>query len=851
MARVHAVILHHRGEEMLAACLRTLLASRDVELEVVLFANGCDEPLPPIVEEERRIHVLRSAAGVGFAEGNNRAVAWAGERLGAPDYYYFLNNDTESEPDALALLVEALERRPQAGIAGPRLMIQASPDHLNSLGLNVTADAWGWDEGIGRSLADYGPLPPEREVLAVTGAAVLVGGELLERIGGWTEIYEYYFEDIDLCLKAQAVGRTVVHVPRAVVYHRISATMTIGSERKEFYFWRNRLVLAAIHWPPGLLLALLYRALVLEIWRQRRDDRALQRRALREALSRLPRLLRERRRWRGRRAWRRHLRAPGSVPVISLPEAVGQSAVDSARPPDDRHVIAITPEREPWSELAGLAPRAGRRRLLVVGSAPLPFEEARMHFTPGFRTWQLASALATDGHAVCVLAGRIPGCYEVEPEPVVAHSAAAHGHDGLVAFSVAEDRLDADEVLTAAVRAFTPDAVVATSLLPASRACGAAADLPMWVDFPGDPMAEAQAKAVTTGAPQAAAYRHRLLPLLDRGDAFSTVSDAQRLALIGQLGLTGRLAAANAGHELVHVVELALPPGALGDAETTSSPPGELEEDDFVVLWSGGYNTWCDADTLFAGLELAMAERPQLRFVATGGDIPGHDVTTYERFRAKVASSPFADRYRILGALAESAAATYWRRADLGILCELPLYERSLGSAGRLLRWIAMGLPFVCTRLSPLGEEVERAGFAFTYPAGDAEALARRLVAAADGRAALAGLREEMRIWGVKRYGEAVTTSPLLAWARSPRRACDAGAARVEATLGADLLPFAAELRALREELTFAAERRKQLEAEYHDVRAELGRIHHSMMWKTWMLLYRLRSLLPRRRMAR
>ncbi len=46
---------------------------------------------------------------------------------------------------------------PKAAVVGPTLLIDWAPDYLNSLCLNVTDDAWGWDEGIGISLADYGP----------------------------------------------------------------------------------------------------------------------------------------------------------------------------------------------------------------------------------------------------------------------------------------------------------------------------------------------------------------------------------------------------------------------------------------------------------------------------------------------------------------------------------------------------------------------------------------------------------------------------------------------------------------------------------------------------------------------
>ncbi|MEM7356713.1 MAG: glycosyltransferase, partial [Acidobacteriota bacterium] len=147
--RVHAVIVHHRGEAMLARCLESLMASIRVELEVVVVANHCQEPLPELAHTSPQVHVVTSETSLGFSAANNLGVAWAKQHLGQPEFYYFVNNDTESTEDALVRLIAALEARPEAAMAGPKLLILDADDHYNSLGINVTEDGWGWDEGIG------------------------------------------------------------------------------------------------------------------------------------------------------------------------------------------------------------------------------------------------------------------------------------------------------------------------------------------------------------------------------------------------------------------------------------------------------------------------------------------------------------------------------------------------------------------------------------------------------------------------------------------------------------------------------------------------------------------------------
>jgi FkbM family methyltransferase len=323
--RITAVTVHHAGADLLDRCLTSLLASLEVELSVVVVDNACPEPLPAVVGEAS-IHVVRSEEPIGFSAANNLGVAWAEEHLGEPDLYFFVNNDTVTPPETLLTLAGELALHPECGIVGPRLMIWHAEGHLNSLGLNVTRVGEAWDEGIGIHLDDYGPLPPRREVLAVTGSALLIRAAALEQIRGWTELYGYYYEDIDLCLKARRRGWTVRHVPDAVVEHAVSATADRIPDFKRMLSWRNQMVLLALHWPwrlaPRVIPYLLGRELG-TLWRRwrlgARDDARLQLESWRGALALLPRAWRER--WRNGRVtdWASRLLPPGSVPVIRLP----------------------------------------------------------------------------------------------------------------------------------------------------------------------------------------------------------------------------------------------------------------------------------------------------------------------------------------------------------------------------------------------------------------------------------------------------------------------------------------------------------------------------------------------------
>ena len=828
-ARIHAVVVHHRGQEMLDICLRTVLESEGVELDVVVVSNHCLEPLPDLVEEHPRVHVVETGKPIGFSEANNVGVRWAKHQMGPADYYYFLNNDTESRPDTLSELVSALYSRPRAAAAGPLTLIQAFPDHLNSLGINVTVDAWGWDEGIGQRLESYGPLPEAREVLTITGSAYLVEAEIYDRVGGWTEAYEWYFEDIDLGIKIWKQGREVLHVPQAEILHRVSATMTVGAERKQYFFWRNRLVLALIHWPTELLWPLLRRAVYWEILKAPWADSRLQRKALLGALPLVPKALLLRRKLRGPEDWKKLLRPAGSVPVIKLPgtDTAAQapesesaandtnaetSAETSAGGSADGGAMETRPELpvgsdtgvqnpelvrgrramipapgDPWRAAtefkAQHAPAeestdSAPKRVLVVGWGPLPFEEQRMNYAPGTRSLQFAQALADAGHGVCLAYARIPGSYFGQPADLITWR-----EENLLIYQMGLPTFDHPGALEGLVKAFDPHVLVGAAPLPSRRALRLADDRPVWVDLFGDPMAEAQAKdrAQPDGedGDHLTAYWQLMQELLARGDAFSSVSARQRYAVIGQLGVSGRLNRATAGRELVHVVPCSIDCPAAAPPEIdepTKNLPAALPDgygDSFLVLWSGGFNTWCDVDTLFDGLEIAMSKEPNLRFVATGGAIEKHDSGTFHRLRSRVSASLFADRFALLGCLPKERADQIRDRADLLVVTERPLYERELGSSGRLLDWIARGRPCLCTRQSEIGALIATHGLGLSYETGNAASFAERVLEGAADPDRLQELGRKAQIFAHEHFSHTRTTEPLVAWVASGGRAPD------------------------------------------------------------------------------
>lgn len=419
-------------------------------------------------------------------------------------------------------------------------------------------------------------------------------------------------------------------------------------------------------------------------------------------------------------------------------------------------------------------------KVCLVGVGTPSFLPARVHTGPSLRTTHFACALAAAGHEVSVIytsGSAHPGltpAFDIKPLD----------YGGAVAGCLGVDEKDFDGPrLRSFIEESGFNAIVGVTAYAAALVARLGLGLPFWADVFGDPMAEAQAKAVATGNDAVLVRFWSMLgPVLEKADRFSAVSRAQSHALVGQLGLAGRLCASTAGQALVEVVPCAAATvgrhGQDSQDDLASSLPDFPPADSFVVLWSGSFNTWCDIEGLFAGLNEAMEAEPSLHFVATGAGIKGHDEDSYRRFSSLVATSPYSRRFHLYGWVESQTLPACYDRADVGVVFEHDLYERRLGSENRVVQWMAAGLPSVSTGLSELGVCLRARGLAFACSHGDPSSLAHALVELARDRRRVAAAGLACRSYAERCFSFDVTARPLLDWCAAPVRAADSGRQR-------------------------------------------------------------------------
>ncbi|MCE7945877.1 MAG: glycosyltransferase [Chloroflexi bacterium CFX4] len=407
-------------------------------------------------------------------------------------------------------------------------------------------------------------------------------------------------------------------------------------------------------------------------------------------------------------------------------------------------------------------------RVLIFGFAPLPSEPYRVA-GPSLRTWHFISALRAAGHDLCLIGDRMAGLYPEDLPPLITTQ-----QERFTYHSVHDILWHDPKALRPLINAFAPECAIAVTTPAASIAAANIGELPLWCDLYGSIMAEAQLKALLYADDQYLAHFWNMERLaLERADKFSAVSERQQWSIIGELGLWGRLNQWTSGYHFATTIPIA--------SEDTPFTATErfmrgvrVPEDAFLILYSGGYNTWTDVDTLFSALEQVMQAHPKAHFVSTGGAIYGHDDFTYRRFERLIAESAQRERYHLCGWIGAQDLINLYLESDVAVNTDRFAYETLLGSRTRILDWLRAGLPCVSSDLTELAQSVAAYGAGFTYPPEDAAALAKCLLACAEPERA-AQMRHNARRLLTERYTYQVTSAALLAWVAAPQRAPDVG----------------------------------------------------------------------------
>lgn len=214
-------------QAMLASLRATLPAG--LAHEIILVDDGSTDGTrdwlkslsptrPAAPSTESSVRVILNDRNLGYAGANNRGAA-----LARGEFLALLNNDLVLLPQWLEPMLAAhASLRGRAGLIG-NVQLDAKTGVIDHAGIvvNLTGKpvhARALPPLLSRVLRPVRPVP------AVTGACVLLSRALWQQLGGFDEAYVNGGEDIDLCFRARAAGRTNAVALRSLVRHHVSSS---------------------------------------------------------------------------------------------------------------------------------------------------------------------------------------------------------------------------------------------------------------------------------------------------------------------------------------------------------------------------------------------------------------------------------------------------------------------------------------------------------------------------------------------------------------------------------------------------------------------------------------------------
>jgi len=235
------VIVNYNTRELLRDCLDSIFAGhRDFAYQVCVVDNNSPDGSAALVREIfPQVHLIESRVNCGYACANNlglRAMGFDAHQLSHsnsfsyPRYVLLLNPDTLLPPSALQEMLAFMDAHPEAGAAGPRLVLpngqldracrRSFPTPEVALyRLTGLSFLFPRSPRFGRYNLSFRDPDETIEVDSVVGAFMMARGKAVQQAGLLDENFFMYGEDLDWAYRIKQAGWKIYYNADVTVLH--------------------------------------------------------------------------------------------------------------------------------------------------------------------------------------------------------------------------------------------------------------------------------------------------------------------------------------------------------------------------------------------------------------------------------------------------------------------------------------------------------------------------------------------------------------------------------------------------------------------------------------------------------
>lgn len=223
------IIVSYNTCDLTRDALKALYLSSVLPNQIIVVDNAStDGSIGMVKKEFPEVILIENKQNLGFAKANNLAIK---EYVKEP-FIWLLNSDTKAGNKTLEQLYDFMVNNPKIGAVEPSLVYPDGsnqsvggyfPGILNTL-LYLLPFTYFAPFGIKKRLKTIAFLPQPISDVGVkldylTGAALFLRKEVLDKAGLLGEEYFMYFEETDLCWRIKRAGFDVVAIKTEPVMH--------------------------------------------------------------------------------------------------------------------------------------------------------------------------------------------------------------------------------------------------------------------------------------------------------------------------------------------------------------------------------------------------------------------------------------------------------------------------------------------------------------------------------------------------------------------------------------------------------------------------------------------------------
>lgn len=207
-------------------CLRsfTHLTYPAEKVEIIVVDNHSSDSTPSLIRKHfPKVRVIEQSKNAGFAKAVN-----VGIKSSFGEYLLVTNNDVVFDKEYLHTMINLANTDRKIGIIGGMVYLKSPKDKIGFDGLKV-------NPYLGYHQYDLKNLDKVRNCDWTSGNGMFMRRSMLDDIGLFDEGYFFYFEDLDLCLRAKRRGYKILYNPQAISYHGYGKTAFKGNLEEVIY----------------------------------------------------------------------------------------------------------------------------------------------------------------------------------------------------------------------------------------------------------------------------------------------------------------------------------------------------------------------------------------------------------------------------------------------------------------------------------------------------------------------------------------------------------------------------------------------------------------------------------------